>query len=67
MGRGGRWSKMGDEMLRMQDRHERDFCLGLPMKSSQIFFVEVQSYKRQPVNFYQIQTKFQNERRLRLV
>ena len=63
----GRWSKMGDEMLRMQDRHERDFCLGPTHEEviTDIFRREVQSYKQLPVNFYQIQTKFRDERRPR--
>ena len=63
----GRWQKMGDEMLRMQDRHERDFCLGPTHEEviTDIFRREVQSYKQLPVNFYQIQTKFRDERRPR--
>lgn len=63
----GRWNKMGDEMLRMQDRHERDFCLGPTHEEviTDIFRREIQSYKQLPVNFYQIQTKFRDERRPR--
>tara|TARA_B100001093_G_scaffold511020_1_gene578051 strand:- start:7238 stop:8965 length:1728 start_codon:yes stop_codon:yes gene_type:complete len=63
----GRWQKMGDEMLRMQDRHQRDFCLGPTHEEviTDIFRREVQSYKQLPVNFYQIQTKFRDERRPR--
>ena len=63
----GRWSKMGAEMLRLQDRHERAFCLGPTHEEviTDIFRREVQSYKQLPVNFYQIQTKFRDERRPR--
>lgn len=63
----GRWDKMGPEMLRMQDRHERAFCLGPTHEEvvTDIFRSEVQSYKNLPCNFYQIQTKFRDERRPR--
>lgn len=63
----GRWEKMGPEMLRMQDRHQRDFCLGPTHEEvvTDIFRREIQSYKQLPVNFYQIQTKFRDERRPR--
>jgi prolyl-tRNA synthetase len=63
----GRWQKMGDEMLRMQDRHERDFCLGPTHEEviTDIFRREIHSYKQLPINFYQIQTKFRDERRPR--
>jgi len=63
----GRWEKMGPEMLRMQDRHERDFCLGPTHEEviTDLFRREIQSYKQLPVNFYQIQTKFRDERRPR--
>ena len=63
----GRWQKMGDEMLRMQDRHERDFCLGPTHEEvvTDLFRREIQSYKQLPVNYYQIQTKFRDERRPR--
>ena len=63
----GRWQKMGDEMLRMQDRHDRDFCLGPTHEEviTDLFRREVHSYKQLPVNFYQIQTKFRDERRPR--
>jgi prolyl-tRNA synthetase len=58
---------MGDEMLRMQDRHDRDFCLGPTHEEviTDLFRREVHSYKQLPVNFYQIQTKFRDERRPR--
>ena len=63
----GRWQKMGDEMLRMQDRHDRDFCLGPTHEEviTDLFRREIHSYKQLPVNFYQIQTKFRDERRPR--
>lgn len=63
----GRWQKMGEEMLRMQDRHDRDFCLGPTHEEviTDLFRREVHSYKQLPVNFYQIQTKFRDERRPR--
>jgi prolyl-tRNA synthetase len=63
----GRWDKMGPEMLRMQDRHDRAFCLGPTHEEvvTDIFRSEVQSYKNLPCNFYQIQTKFRDERRPR--
>ena len=63
----GRWQKMGDEMMRMQDRHNRDFCLGPTHEEviTDLFRREVHSYRQLPVNFYQIQTKFRDERRPR--
>ena len=62
-----RWQKMGAEMLRMQDRHERDFCLGPTHEEviTDLFRREIHSYRQLPVNFYQIQTKFRDERRPR--
>ena len=63
----GRWDKMGPEMLRMKDRHDRDFCLGPTHEEviTDLFRREIQSYKELPVNYYQIQTKFRDERRPR--
>ena len=63
----GRWQKMGDEMMRMHDRHEREFCLGPTHEEviTDLFRREVHSYRQLPVNFYQIQTKFRDERRPR--
>ena len=63
----GRWTKMGPEMLRLKDRHERDFCLGPTHEEvvTDLFRREIQSYKQLPVNYYQIQTKFRDERRPR--
>lgn len=63
----GRWDKMGPEMLRMRDRHDRDFCLGPTHEEviTDIFRREIQSYRQLPCNFFQIQTKFRDERRPR--
>ncbi|MEQ8859655.1 MAG: proline--tRNA ligase [Pseudomonadales bacterium] len=63
----GRWSKMGPEMLRMRDRHERDFCLGPTHEEviTDLFRREVHSYRQLPCNFFQIQTKFRDEIRPR--
>ena len=63
----GRWSNFGPELLRLKDRHERDFCVG-PTHEEVITDVarrEVRSYKQLPVNLYQIQTKFRDEIRPR--
>ncbi len=62
-----RWEKMGAEMLRMKDRHERDFCLGPTHEEiiTDLFRREIHSYKQLPCNFYQIQTKFRDEIRPR--
>jgi prolyl-tRNA synthetase len=63
----GRWEQYGPLLLRMQDRHERDFCFG-PTHEEVITDVarrELRSYKQLPVNFYQIQTKFRDEIRPR--
>ena len=63
----GRWDKMGPELLRFQDRHERDFCLGPTHEEiiTDLFRREIHSYKQLPCNFYQIQTKFRDEIRPR--
>lgn len=63
----GRWDKMGPEMLRFQDRHERDFALQ-PTSEEVVTDVarqEFKSYRQLPKNLYQIQTKFRDERRPR--
>jgi len=63
----GRWQQYGGELLRMKDRHSRDFCLG-PTHEEVITDIarnELSSYKQLPINFYQIQTKFRDERRPR--
>ena len=63
----GRWEKMGPELLRFHDRHERDFCLGPTHEEiiTDLFRREIHSYKQLPANFYQIQTKFRDEIRPR--
>ena len=63
----GRWDEMGDEMLRLQDRHERDFCFGPTHEEviTDLIRNEMRSYKQLPATFYQIQTKFRDERRPR--
>ena len=62
-----RWEKMGPEMLRLQDRHQRDFCLGPTHEEviTDIVRREVQSYKQLPCNLYQINLKFRDEIRPR--
>lgn len=62
-----RWELYGGELLRMQDRHNRDFCLGPTHEEviTSLISNEVRSYKQLPANFYQIQTKFRDERRPR--
>ena len=63
----GRWNKYGPLLLRMKDRHERDFCYG-PTHEEVITDVarkELRSYKQLPVNYYQVQTKFRDEIRPR--
>ena len=62
-----RWEQFGPELLRLKDRHERDFCLG-PTHEEVITDIarrEIKSYRQLPVNFYQIQTKFRDEIRPR--
>lgn len=63
----GRWEFYGKELLRLQDRHERDFCLGPTHEEiiAEIARNEIKSYRQLPVNFYQIQTKFRDEIRPR--
>ncbi len=63
----GRWAKYGDELLRIKDRHERDFCYGPTHEEviTDIIRNELKSYRELPANFYQIQTKFRDERRPR--
>ena len=63
----GRWDQYGPLLLRMQDRHEREYCFG-PTHEEVITDVarrELRSYKQLPVNYYQIQTKFRDEIRPR--
>ena len=63
----GRWDVMGAEMIRLKDRHERDFVLGPTHEEAITDIVrnDIFSYKSLPVNLYQIQTKFRDERRPR--
>ena len=63
----GRWDRYGPLLLRMRDRHEREFCFG-PTHEEVITDIarrELKSYKQLPVNWYQIQTKFRDEIRPR--
>jgi prolyl-tRNA synthetase len=63
----GRWQKYGPELLRIKDRHERDFIVQ-PTSEEAITDIarsEIKSYRQLPVNFYHIQTKFRDERRPR--
>ncbi|MBT8102022.1 MAG: proline--tRNA ligase [Gammaproteobacteria bacterium] len=63
----GRWDQYGPLLLRMQDRHDRNFCFG-PTHEEVITDIarrELRSYKQLPVNFYQVQTKFRDEIRPR--
>lgn len=63
----GRWQHFGPELLRLHDRHQRDFCIG-PTHEEVITDIarrELHSYRQLPVNFYQIQTKFRDEVRPR--
>ena len=63
----GRFDKMGDELLRFKDRHERDFVIQPTAEEviTDIARQELRSYRQLPKNFYQIQTKFRDERRPR--
>lgn len=63
----GRWSKFGPEMFRLKDRNNRDYCLG---PTAEEYFTtlikdEIKSYKQLPLNIYQIQTKYRDEKRPR--
>jgi prolyl-tRNA synthetase len=63
----GRWTEYGPELLRLKDRHQRDFVAGPTHEEviTDIVRRELQSYRQLPVNFYQIQTKFRDEIRPR--
>ncbi|MGD8307869.1 MAG: proline--tRNA ligase [Chromatiales bacterium] len=63
----GRWDRYGPELLRMKDRHEREFCFGPTHEEiiTDLARSELRSYRQLPVNFYQIQTKFRDEIRPR--
>src|SRR5450631_1367777 len=63
----GRWEKIGPDLLRLKDRHQRDYCVA-PTHEEVITDIarrEIKSYRQLPVNFYQIQTKFRDEIRPR--
>ncbi len=63
----GRWALFGPQMLKIKDRHERDFCFGPTHEEviTDIARKEIKSYRQLPLNFYQIQTKFRDEIRPR--
>ena len=63
----GRWDVYGEEMFRLKDRNQREFCLGPTHEEvfTDIARNEIKSYKQLPVNLYQIQTKYRDERRPR--
>jgi prolyl-tRNA synthetase len=63
----GRWDEYGGELLRMNDRHGREFCFGPTHEEviTDLIRNELKSYKQLPANFFQIQTKFRDERRPR--
>src|SRR5687768_10368536 len=63
----GRWQAYGPELLRFKDRHERDFVIQPTSEEvvAELARGELKSYRRLPVHFYQIQTKFRDERRPR--
>ncbi len=63
----GRWEQYGPELLRMKDRHGREFCFGPTHEEviTDMVRSELRSYKQLPANFYQIQTKFRDEIRPR--
>ncbi|RKD33808.1 proline--tRNA ligase [Thermohalobacter berrensis] len=63
----GRWYDYGPEMFRLNDRHEREFCLGPTHEEifTDLIKNELKSYKQLPLNIYQIQTKYRDEKRPR--
>ncbi len=63
----GRWDQYGPELLRIQDRHNREFCYGPTHEEviTDLVRREIRSYKQLPINYYQIQTKFRDEIRPR--
>lgn len=63
----GRWEVFGPEMFKLNDRNEREFCLGPTHEEvfTDLARNEIKSYKQLPVNLYQIQTKYRDERRPR--
>jgi prolyl-tRNA synthetase len=63
----GRWEKYGPELLRLRDRHQREFCIGPTHEEviTDLMRREIQSYRQLPANFFQIQMKFRDEVRPR--
>lgn len=63
----GRWDEYGPELLRLTDRHNREFCVGPTHEEviTELARREIKSYRQLPANFYQIQTKFRDEIRPR--
>jgi prolyl-tRNA synthetase len=63
----GRWEKYGPELLRLRDRHQREFCFGPTHEEiiTDLARNELRSYRQLPINYYQIQTKFRDEIRPR--
>jgi prolyl-tRNA synthetase len=63
----GRWDKMGPELMRVKDRHGRDYAIQPTSEEviTDIVRSEIKSYRQLPINFYHIQTKFRDERRPR--
>lgn len=63
----GRWFKYGPELIRLKDRHDREFCLGPTHEEvfTELARTEIKSYKNLPLNIYQIQTKYRDEMRPR--
>lgn len=63
----GRWDKMGPELMRVKDRHGRDFAIQPTSEEviTDVVRADIKSYRQLPVNFYHIQTKFRDERRPR--
>ena len=63
----GRWEQYGPELLRLRDRHNREFCFGPTHEEviTDLVRREIRSYKQLPINYYQIQTKFRDEIRPR--
>ncbi|MDO5754750.1 MAG: proline--tRNA ligase [Tissierellia bacterium] len=63
----GRWDTFGPEMFKLRDRNDREFCLGPTAEEyfTQLITNEITSYKQLPLNIYQIQTKYRDEKRPR--
>lgn len=63
----GRWDKMGPELMRVKDRHGREFAIQPTSEEviTDVVRTEIKSYRQLPLNFYHIQTKFRDERRPR--